>query len=214
MRQQENKKENFRENPTKLTWIPKVYNYAERTGNLKAEAVGVVSGEKHFPVFEDRMVFKPLTKSKPFSTPLFACAEVFWSWVIDTYFVPAPLYQLAFCRGYEAECEKYYDYGTVSPMIYEEGEHLLNLLEFFRTYPDEKVQIDDYLNYCQMFYDYTEILEADYFQKNREIADALQISTTAVEKHIAKALARFSAHLKDKYPLDVYIAILAWLLSE
>lgn len=47
MRQQENKKENFRENPTKLTWIPKVYNYAERTGNLKAEAVGVVSGEKH-----------------------------------------------------------------------------------------------------------------------------------------------------------------------
>lgn len=99
MRRQENKKENFRENPTKLTWIPKVYNYAERTGNLKAEAVGVVSGEKHFPVFEDRMVFKPLTKSKPFSTPLFACAEVFWSWVIDTYFVPAPLYQLAFCRG-------------------------------------------------------------------------------------------------------------------
>ena len=61
MRQQENKKENFRENPTKLTWIPKVYNYAERTGNLKAEAVGVVSGEKHFPVFEDQMVFKPLT---------------------------------------------------------------------------------------------------------------------------------------------------------
>ena len=81
MRQQENKKENFRENSTKLTWIPKVYNYAERTGNLKAEAGGVVSGEKHFPVFEDRMVFKPLTKSKPFSTPLFACAEVFWSWV-------------------------------------------------------------------------------------------------------------------------------------
>lgn len=173
MRQQENKKENFRENPPKLTWIPKVYNYAERTGNLKAEAVGVVSGEKHFPVFEDRMVFKPLTKSKPFSTPLFACAEVFWSWVIDTYFVPAPLYQLAFCRGYEAECEKYYDYGTVSPMIYEEGEHLLNLLEFFRTYPDEKVQIDDYLNYCQMFYDYTEILEADYFQTHRGIAEDL-----------------------------------------
>ena len=91
----------------------------------------------------------------------------------DTYFVPAPLYRLAFCRGYEAECEKYYDYGTVSPMIYEEGEHLLNLLEFFRTYPDDKVQIDDYLNYCQMFYDYTEILEADYFQTHRGIAEDL-----------------------------------------
>ena len=173
MRQQTNKTENGRANPETINWDPQIYNYAERTGNLKAEAVGVVSGEKHFPVFEGRMVFKPLTKSKPLSTPLFAYAEVFWSWVIDAYFIPAPQYQLALCRGYEAECGKYYDYGTVSPMIYEEGEHLLNLLEFFRAYPDDKVQIDDYLNYCQMFYDYTEMLEADYFQKNREIAENL-----------------------------------------
>ena len=50
--------------------------------------------------------------------------------------------------------------------------------------------------------------------KNREIAETLQISTTAVEKHIAKALANFSKHFKDKYPLDVYIAILAWLLAD
>ena len=28
------------------------YIYNNRTGNLKAEAVGVVKGEKHFPVFE------------------------------------------------------------------------------------------------------------------------------------------------------------------
>ena len=47
----------------------------------------MVSGEKHFPVFEGGMVFKPLTKSKPLSTPLFAYAEVFWSWVIDAYFI-------------------------------------------------------------------------------------------------------------------------------
>ena len=41
-----------------------------------------------------------------------------------------------------------------------------------------------------------EVFEMSRFKKmkNREIADALQISTTAVEKHIAKALARFSAH--------------------
>lgn len=50
--------------------------------------------------------------------------------------------------------------------------------------------------------------------KNREIAEVLQISTTAVEKHIAKALAHFSRHFKDKYPLDVYIAVLAFLLSD
>ena len=50
--------------------------------------------------------------------------------------------------------------------------------------------------------------------KNREIADALHISTTAVEKHIAKALARFSTHFKDNYPLDIYILIIAWLIAE
>lgn len=102
----------------KPSYIPKKYIYVARTGNLKAEAVGVVKGEKHFPVFEGAVVFKPLTKSKPLSTPLFAYAEVFWSWVIGAYFMPAPQYRLAFCEGYEAEVEKYYDYGTVSPMIY------------------------------------------------------------------------------------------------
>lgn len=157
----------------KPSYIPKKYIYVARTGNLKAEAVGVVKGEKHFPVFEGAVVFKPLTKSKPLSTPLFAYAEVFWSWVIGAYFMPAPQYQLAFCEGYEAEVEKYYDYGTVSPMIYNKGEHLLNLLEFFRKYPDPKVHIDDYVNYCQMFYDYTEILESDYFQTHPELAEEL-----------------------------------------
>ena len=93
----------------KPSYLPKKYKYSARSGNLKAEAVGVVKGEKHFPVFEGDVVFKPLTKSKPLSTPLFAYAEVFWSWVIDAYFMPAPQYQLAFCEGYEAEVEKYYD---------------------------------------------------------------------------------------------------------
>ena len=157
----------------KPSYLPQKYKYSARSGNLKAEAVGVVKGEKHFPVFEGDVVFKPLTKSKPLSTPLFAYAEVFWSWVIDAYFMPAPQYQLAFCEGYEAEVEKYYDYGTVSPMIYGEGEHLLNLLEFFRKYPDDKVHIDDYVNYCQMFYDYTEILESDYFQTHPAMAEEL-----------------------------------------
>jgi RNA polymerase sigma-70 factor (family 1) len=50
--------------------------------------------------------------------------------------------------------------------------------------------------------------------KNREIADMLEISTTAVEKHIAKALQRFSRHFKDKYPVDIYITVLAWLIAN
>ena len=63
------------------------FNYADRIGNLTAEAVGVVKGEKHFPVYSGNQIFKPLSKSKPFSTPLFAYAEVFWSNVINEYFV-------------------------------------------------------------------------------------------------------------------------------
>lgn len=50
--------------------------------------------------------------------------------------------------------------------------------------------------------------------KNREIAEQLQISSTAVEKHISKALKAFSVHFKEKYPFDVYLAVLAYLLDQ
>ena len=158
---------------TEINYAVSHYDYADRIGNLEAEAVGVVKGEKHFPVYEGNVIFKPLSKSKPFSTPFFAYAEVFWSAVINEYFMPAPLYHLAFCHGYEAETGKYYDYGTVVPRIYEDGEQLLNLLEFFRKYPDEKVDIDQYENYCMMFYDYRDILQADYFQEHKEMGEQL-----------------------------------------
>jgi hypothetical protein len=151
------------------------YQYKDRIGNLKAEAVGVVSGEKHFPIFPGNMIFKPLTKSKPFSTPLYAYAEVFWSTVINEYFMPAPQYELAICEGYEAVNEKYLDYGTAVPVAYKEGESLLNLLEFFRKYPDKKVDIDNYVNYCQMFYDYRDIFESEFFQKHEDLAEQLAI---------------------------------------
>ena len=159
------------------------FNYADRIGNLTAEAVGVVKGEKHFPVYSGNQIFKPLSKSKPFSTPLFAYAEVFWSNVINEYFVSAPLYQLAFCHGYEEETQKYYDYGTVVPRIYNEDEQLLNLLEFFRKYPDKKVDIDQYENYCMMFYDYADILEASYFQNYKDLAEqfAMQILVSVLK---------------------------------
>ena len=119
------------------------------------------------------MIFKPLTKSKPFSTPLYAYAEVFWSAVINEYFMPAPQYELATCQGYEAVNEKYYDYGTAVPVAYGEGESLLNLLEFFRKHPDPKVNIDNYVNYCQMFYDYRDIFGSAYFQENQDMAEQL-----------------------------------------
>jgi hypothetical protein len=112
------------------------------------------------------------------STPLFAYAEVFWSRVIDEYFMPAPMYQLAWCRGYEDVEKKYLDYGTVVPYIYNpaKGEHLVNLLEFFRKHPDDHVDIDNYVNYCQMFYDYTDIFQATYFHEHHDIASQLAMN--------------------------------------
>lgn len=51
--------------------------------------------------------------------------------------------------------------------------------------------------------------------KNREIAEKLSISTTAVEKHIRRVLDAFETHFKEKYPIDTYqyIIILLALIS-
>ena len=48
--------------------------------------------------------------------------------------------------------------------------------------------------------------------KNKEIAEKINTSVTNVEKHISRALSAFRRHFKDRYPVDIYIAILAWLL--
>lgn len=48
--------------------------------------------------------------------------------------------------------------------------------------------------------------------KNREIAEKFQISLQAVEAHLSKALHTFSRHFKEKYPVDIYLMILAWLI--
>ncbi len=50
--------------------------------------------------------------------------------------------------------------------------------------------------------------------KNREIAEKLGISTTAVEKHISKAIRRFSEHLRAIYPHDIYVMVLGWVIAS
>ncbi len=50
--------------------------------------------------------------------------------------------------------------------------------------------------------------------KNKEIALELGISLTAVEKHIARALESFTNYFRYKYPTDIYIIILAWLIFD
>ncbi|NLE02348.1 MAG: RNA polymerase sigma-70 factor [Fibrobacter sp.] len=49
--------------------------------------------------------------------------------------------------------------------------------------------------------------------KNKDIASSLDISLTAVEKHIRRALVAFSTHFEKRYPFDCFIVILSWLLS-
>ncbi|MGL4331494.1 MAG: RNA polymerase sigma-70 factor [Bacteroidales bacterium] len=44
-------------------------------------------------------------------------------------------------------------------------------------------------------------------KKNREIAEMLDISLTAVEKHIAKALQAFAHHFKHNYPIEIYVLL-------
>lgn len=160
-----------------LSFDVKQIEYATRSGNLNVEASGVVKSKKHFPYYiaEDGAVdiFKPLSKTKPLTTPLFAYAEVFWSNVINEYFTEAPRYQLAICAGYSEEEPKYYDYGTLVPSVCGKGEHLVNLLEFYRSHPDPHVNIDNYVNYCILFYDYTNIFESLYIQENSKIGEEL-----------------------------------------
>ncbi len=151
--------------------------YAARTGNLDVEAAGVVKSKKHFPYYRQEdgtvVIFKPLSKTKPCLTPLFAYAEVFWSHVINHYFMPVPRYQLAICHGYSKEEPKYYDHGTLVPSVCGKGEYLINLLEFFKKHPDPHVNIDEYVNYCMIFYDYTQIFESAFMQQHEEIAEEL-----------------------------------------
>ncbi|MGV4461551.1 RNA polymerase sigma factor [Ornithobacterium rhinotracheale] len=48
------------------------------------------------------------------------------------------------------------------------------------------------------------LLRRDEGLKNREISERLGISTTAVEKHMSRALMVFKIHFKEKYPIEIY----------
>ena len=184
------------------------YNYNDRIGNLKSEAKGKVKSEKHFPIFmeDQEMIFKPLSKTKPLCTPLFAYSEVFWSNIINNYFdEKTPIYRLAICHGYSEQVPKYYDKGTVVPRIEKKDEKLVNLLELFRMYPDEKVDIDNYENYCGVFYDYTNILKSDFFKNNVKLAKQLsfQILISILKGDINYHYENVSIIFKDGKPISV-----------
>lgn len=159
-----------------------------KKGNLKREAAGKVSSTKHFPIFTDNKeekIFKPLSKTKPLSTPLFSYSEVYWSYLINKYIDPnTPVYSLAYCKGLSKEQPKYYEKGCLVKNILSEKEDLINILELFRKYPDTSVNIDDYTNYCEVQYDYVPILNSTFFSTRTDLRAQLseQILTSILRR--------------------------------
>lgn len=187
----------------------KEYDYNKKIANQTVEALGKVKSEKYFPIFiEDskEYIFKPLSKTKPFLTPLFAYSEVYWSNLIKEYFDGnTPLYSLGICHGYSKQVPKYNDKGTVVPKINQKGEKLVNLLEFFIDNPDEKVNIENYVNYCGVFYDYTDILKSDFFKNNPELANQLayQILISILKGDINYHYENVSIIYEDNEPVSI-----------
>lgn len=152
-------------------------NIKDKKGNLKSEASSKISSTKYFPIFDiagKEKIFKPLSKTKPLSTPLFSYSEVYWSYLINKYIDEnTPVYGLAYCKGLSNEQPKYYEKGCLVDNILAEGEELISIYELFEKYKDPLVDISDYTNYCEVQYDYTAILNSEFFTKNKELRKEL-----------------------------------------
>lgn len=152
------------------------YYIENKIRNLDVEAKGTVKSTKYFPVFKEldkERIFKPLSKTKPYSTPLFAYSEVYWSELFNDIYKDTPVYQLAVCYGLNNEQPKYHNKGTIVDNVLNEDEKFINILELFKKYPDKRVNIDDYVNYCEMQYDYSNILKSDFFTIHPKLGEEL-----------------------------------------
>ena len=163
----------------KIDYKVRQYNYDLRDGNLDAEAKGIVKSKKYFPYFyEDgsKLIFKPLSKTKPLSTPYFAYSEVVWSHILNHFFDETiPLYHLAKCEGYDQTEPKYHNYGTIVESITKGQEKLVNLYEYFMQNPDAEVtdRIAKYINYCMKYYDYSFFFASELLKDNHDIASEI-----------------------------------------
>ena len=132
------------------------YNIENKLEYLEVEAKGIVESKKYFPIFEEKgkkRIFKPLSKTKPYSTPLFCYSEAYWSYFMYKYFDErTPIYNIALCSGLSSEFPKYYDKGCIVDDIRKPGERIINLLELFRMFKDKDINLEDYVNYCEIEY--------------------------------------------------------------
>lgn len=155
-------------------------DYDDREGEMIVEANSKVSSMKIFPLYSiegQKMLFKPLSYTKPLTTPFFAYAEVFWSYIFHQYFDNTiPLYSLAYCQHFTDYLPKYYSQGTVVALQQKKGCQIINLYDYFMLYPDKNVNIKDYINYCGKTYDYVDIFKAEIFSKNKSLLYKLALS--------------------------------------
>ncbi len=148
-----------------------------KIGNLTACAKGKVKSTKYFPIFEinhEKYVFKPLSKTKPYTTSLFAYSEVYWSYIVRSYFMKEAFqYRLAIVNGMSKQQEKYYDKGSIVKLLTKPEQKLVSIYEYFQKHPEPTVNIANYINYCEAFYDYSFILKSDFISKNPQLGEKI-----------------------------------------
>lgn len=157
-----------------INYNVKRVDYHNRIRNLDVQAQGNLKSDKFFPVFYidgKEKIFKPLSKTKPLSTPYFAYSEVVWSTILHRFFDSSiPIYELAIIEHIEEDFESKYHHGVLVDNIKPENVSLVNLYEYFRDYPEEVFNIKDYINYALEFYDYCGLFETVFMKLNPEIS--------------------------------------------
>ncbi len=151
------------------------FDYEKRDGNLINEAKSNPPSKKDFPFFyrdDKKIIFKPLSKTKPLTTPFFSYSEVVWSTLMNKFFDSSiPIYYLAKCMGIEEYMPSKINIGTSVECVTLESEYVMSIYEYFLKHPEAIVldRIKKYTNYCLDFYDYTFFFETELVKHNPEI---------------------------------------------
>lgn len=170
------------------------YDYSKRAGNLINESKSEPISKKDFPYFyEDgkKIIFKPLSKTKPLTTPMFGYSEVVWSTIFHHFFdEKIPIYHLAECTGIEEAMPSKYNTGVIVESVCSDSEYIMSLYEYFLLHPEAIVAEninDDYVNYCLKCYDYTFFYETEFIKNNpeygRKMAEAILYSLLRADQN-------------------------------
>lgn len=184
----------------KLNFDLTTLKYSERDGNLSVESNSNPPSTKYFPIFGDK-IFKPLSYTKPLTTPLFSYGEVFWSYYIKKYFYKDGLNtNLAICEGIREHQPKYREIGILVDSYLSGSEQDISLYEYFNMYPDDQVNISKYINYCMEFYNYIPIFSSELIKYREDLGESLAllylISVLTMNENFHYENIRF---ISDKY---------------